>query len=220
MTTMTTPDAIHPMVEDMHKIVVVGDVAVGKSSLIRRYVHDKYTEHGKPTIGVDFALKRIQYDRNLRISLQLWDVAGDARHGNMTRVFYSGAVAALVAFDVSRPRTLEGAIKWKEDLDTKLGDIPVVLIANKCDLAWSVPYDKEGMDRLCVDNRFSAWFMTSAKSERSAGAKTDCGKVRELDKAFMHLLELVRANEQPDPDGPEPIVLTQAPQSAGWRCCW
>lgn len=85
---------------------------------------------------MDFALKVVQYDNQTVVRLQLWDIAGQERFGNMTRVYYKEASAAIVVFDVTRPSTLETVGKWKKDIDEKvsLGDgskIPVLLLANK-----------------------------------------------------------------------------------------
>jgi GTPase SAR1 family protein len=69
--------------------------------------------------------------------LQLWDIAGQERFGNMTRVYYKEAVGAMVVFDVTRVNTFEAVQKWKNDIDAKVTlppddrPIPVVLLANK-----------------------------------------------------------------------------------------
>jgi GTPase SAR1 family protein len=72
------------------------------------------------------------------VRLQLWDIAGQERFGNMTRVFYREAVGAMVVFDLTRRSTLETVKKWKADIDAKVrlqdaheSPIPVVLLANK-----------------------------------------------------------------------------------------
>ncbi len=87
-------------------------------------------------IGVDFALKVINWDENTLIRLQLWDIAGQERFGNMTRVYYKEAVGAFLVFDVNRPQTFDALLKWKQDLDTKVclpdgSSIPCLLLANK-----------------------------------------------------------------------------------------
>ena len=90
-------------------------------------------------IGVDFALKVIQWSPDIIVRLQLWDIAGQERFGNMTRVYYKEALGAFVVCDVTRQSTFEGVTKWKDDIDAKVslpnawggGNIPVVLLANK-----------------------------------------------------------------------------------------
>lgn len=157
-------------VEHLFKILVVGDIGTGKTSIIKRYVHGIFSMHYKSTIGVEFALKVINWDPKTEIRLQLWDIAGQERFGNMTRVYYKEAVGAFVVFDVTRLGTFEAAAKWKSDIDAKVTvgveekPIPVVLLANKIDLA------KDGfakspsqMEQFCQEHGFQGWFETSAK---------------------------------------------------------
>jgi len=130
--------------------------------------------HYKSTIGVDFALKVLDWDPRTTVRLQLWDIAGQERFGNMTRVYYKEAVGAFVVFDVTRISTYEAVKKWKSDIDTKVTipgttqAIPVVLLANKIDLVtgkdgWGKT--KEEMDKFCDEHGFVAWFETSAKDD-------------------------------------------------------
>ena len=114
----------------------MGDLGTGKTSILRRFVHNTFTSHYKSTIGVDFALKVIQHKSDVIINLQLWDIAGQERFGSMTRAYYKGAVGAFVVYDVTRPTTFENVLKWKRDMDDKIKlpggeDIPVMLLANK-----------------------------------------------------------------------------------------
>ncbi|KAG0181082.1 rab32, member RAS oncoprotein [Apophysomyces sp. BC1021] len=160
--------------EYLYKILVVGDLGTGKTSIIRRYVHNIFSSNYKSTIGVDFALKVIQWSPEIIVRLQLWDIAGQERFGNMTRVYYKEALGAFVVYDVTRTQTFEGVTKWKEDIDAKVslpgawggGHIPVVLLANKSDLiaeGHGQPVNVSEMNRFCEDNGFVKWFETSAK---------------------------------------------------------
>ncbi|XP_070607741.1 ras-related protein Rab-38 [Erythrolamprus reginae] len=155
--------------EHLYKLLVIGDLGVGKTSVIKRYVHRNFSPHYRATIGVDFALKVLSWDAETVVRLQLWDIAGQERFGNMTRVYYREAVGAFIVFDVTRPATFEAVAKWKQDLDTKLtlpnGQlVPTVLLANKCDQGQELLVNNGfKMDQFCNDNGFVGWFETSAK---------------------------------------------------------
>jgi len=157
--------------EYLFKVLVVGDIGTGKTSIIKRFVHNIFSSNYKSTIGVDFALKVIRWDEKTEVRLQLWDIAGQERFGNMTRVYYKEAVGAMIVFDVTRVGTFEAVAKWKADIDAKVqlppndSPIPVVLLANKCDLPDAKEFlnNKEQMDSYVVSNGFIGWFETSAK---------------------------------------------------------
>ena len=62
--------------ERLLKVLVIGDLGVGKTSIIKRYVHQVFSQHYRATIGVDFALKVLNWDQRTVVRLQLWDIAG------------------------------------------------------------------------------------------------------------------------------------------------
>eukprot|EP00128_Syssomonas_multiformis_P012652 Colp12_sorted_trinity150504_noHs@10139 len=122
--------------EYLFKVLVVGDIGSGKSSIIKRFVHNVFSIHYKATIGVDFASKVINWDSESVVRLQLWDIAGQERFGNMTRVYYKEAVGAFIVYDVTRNNTFEAVQKWKADIDAKVtlpdgSPVPVILLGNK-----------------------------------------------------------------------------------------
>jgi len=168
-------DTVYEKQDLMYKILVVGDIGTGKTSLIKKYVHNIFSPHYKSTVGVDFALKVIDWDNNLTIRLQLWDIAGQERFANLTRSYYKEAIGALVVFDVTRQTTFEGVNKWKTDLDSKIcfadteENIPVILLANKVDLFQDEDKDyweemKEKIQKYCDERGFIGWVETSAKN--------------------------------------------------------
>ncbi|KAG7162129.1 Ras-related protein Rab-32B-like [Homarus americanus] len=121
------------------KVLVIGEFGVGKTAVIRRYTEGHFSPYYKLTIGVDFAVKTLDWDAKTKVTVQLWDIAGHERFGHMTRVYYKYAVAAIVVFDLSRPPTFDAVLKWVSDIREKvtLGDgrpLPVLLLANKCDI--------------------------------------------------------------------------------------
>ncbi|XP_063958193.1 ras-related protein Rab-32B-like [Lytechinus pictus] len=161
------------VVEHLYKVLVIGEFGVGKTSLIRRYTEGYFSPNYKLTIGVDFALKSLDWDENTKVNLQLWDIAGHERFGHMTRVYYKYAIAAVIVFDLSRPATFDSVLKWSTDVHEKVmlaneQPVPILLLANKCDLPDTV-IDADMLDHFCKENKFIGWFGTSAKDDTNVG---------------------------------------------------
>ncbi|XP_049645334.1 LOW QUALITY PROTEIN: ras-related protein Rab-32 [Suncus etruscus] len=178
--------------EHLLKVLVVGELGAGKTSVIRRYVHQLFSQHYRATIGVDFALKVLAWDPRTLVRLQLWDVAGQERFGNMTRVYYKEADGAFIVFDISRSSTFEAVLKWKSDLDSKVhlpngNPIPAVLLANKCDQKKDNGQIPPQMDQFCKEHGFSGWFETSAKDNIN------------IDEAARFLVENILTSQQSFP---------------------
>ncbi|XDA79129.1 hypothetical protein R6Z07F_009185 [Ovis aries] len=179
--------------EHLFKVLVIGELGVGKTSIIKRYVHQLFSQHYRATIGVDFALKVLNWDSRTLVRLQLWDIAGQERFGNMTRVYYKEAVGAFVVFDISRGSTFDAVLKWKSDLDSKVhlpngSPIPAVLLANKCDQKKDSGQTPSQMDQFCKEHGFTGWFETSAKDNVN------------IDEAARFLVENILANHQSFPN--------------------
>ncbi|KAK1120029.1 hypothetical protein K0M31_012759 [Melipona bicolor] len=205
--------------EHLYKILVIGELGAGKTSIIKRYVHQFFSQHYRATIGVDFALKVLNWDPHTIIRLQLWDIAGQERFGNMTRVYYKEAVGAFIVFDVTRSATLDAVVKWKQDLDSKVqlpdgSPIPCILLANKCD------QQKEGlvnspakMDEYCKEKNFAGWFETSAKENINIeeAAKFLVNKILQND-------QLMKGNGSQDQTDGERFALNQSPTSSKKSC--
>eukprot|EP01120_Amphizonella_sp_Union-15-10_P008525 TRINITY_DN307_c0_g1_i11.p1 TRINITY_DN307_c0_g1~~TRINITY_DN307_c0_g1_i11.p1 ORF type:complete len:161 (-),score=17.86 TRINITY_DN307_c0_g1_i11:25-507(-) len=117
------------------KILTVGDIATGKTSLIARYAYDTFSQRYRATIGADFVWKPLTVNGQ-KLRLQLWDIAGKELYGHVTTVFFNGAVGAIIVYDVTSPNTLDAVVKWKEDIDKKVffpgtkDPIPVILLCN------------------------------------------------------------------------------------------
>ena len=173
--------------EYLHKVVVVGDIGTGKTSFVKKLVHNIFSIHYKATIGVDFALK-VKKDGNVTSRLQLWDIAGQERYGNMTRVYYKEAIGAFVVIDTTRDNTIEGAKKWKHDLDNKLqwtdvyqSDVkPVILLVNKVDQLDEIARSELNYDDFCKEHGFHSWFAISSKN--NIGIDEACSSMIEICK--------------------------------------
>jgi len=195
--------------QHLYKVIVIGDYAVGKTSLIKRYTEGYFTPNYKLTIGVDFAVKVVDWDDNTNVSLQLWDVAGHERFGTMTSVYYKYAIAAIIVFDLSRPATFDAVTKWRDDVNSKVmlannEPIPTMLLANKCDIP-GVTIDKDLLDKFAKDNGFIGWFETSAQKNTN------------IDEAMKFLIarvvEVAKTNKVVRPEETVQLSGTQQPST-------
>lgn len=154
--------------EYIFKILCVGERGVGKTSLLMRYTHNEFCSNYKATIGVDWFEKILRF-QNKTIKLRIWDIAGQEHMTQMTRVYYSGAVGAVVIHDLTREGTMMVAKEWKSDIDLKVHmpgcekPIPVLLIGQKCDRLEPHDINQKEMTNFAVSNGFFSWIHCSAK---------------------------------------------------------
>lgn len=136
--------------EKLFKVIVCGDYAVGKTSLIRRYCEDAFSPNYRlvrvclrtwdlallvvrlshacacgvdvhaQTIGVDFSVKSLPWPDGSVVKLQLWDIAGHERFGCMTHAYYKHSIAAVIVYDVTRQSTFDSVQKWQRDIQDKI----------------------------------------------------------------------------------------------------
>jgi small GTP-binding protein len=120
------------------KILLVGAAAVGKTSLIERFVKSQFATDYKITVGVSILTKDVEYDPGNFATLSIWDIGGQEKFSFIRTTFYKGSHGALLVFDLSRADTWDAIKNWKAEVNQFAGDIPVVLIGNKVDLLESV----------------------------------------------------------------------------------
>jgi len=173
------------------KILVLGTICVGKTSLIQRYCYDHFSNQYKSTIGMDCGIKEVEWQHEFSLQLQFWDISGQERYVNLTRVFYQGAVGALIVLDLSNLDSLKRAIQWKLDVDQKLPGLPCVLVGNKCDLSSAISVDQ--LQEVVRTHRFIKHVNTSAKKNVN------------VDLSISMLLQTVMEHTPPTPrPGPSP----------------
>jgi small GTP-binding protein len=124
------------------KIILAGDGTVGKTSLLHRYVFNKFIEEHKMTIGMDSHSKLTKVPGLGPVKIHTWDLAGQPQWSFVRESFYLGSHAMALVFDVSQPETIQHLPDWISECRNKVPGIPVLIVANKIDLTRRVPISK------------------------------------------------------------------------------
>jgi len=116
------------------KLVLLGEAAVGKSSLVMRFVNNEFQPNKEPTIGAAFLTQKCRLeDRTLRY--EIWDTAGQERFHSLAPMYYRNAQAAVVVYDITKGPSLEKAKSWVKELQRQANkNIVIALVGNKLDL--------------------------------------------------------------------------------------
>lgn len=175
------------------QIVIVGNGAVGKSSMIQRYCKGMFSADYKMTIGVDFLERVIRYvhpfhfllmshqltcfahvSRRLqsaavirvngsRVHLMLWDTAGQEEFDALTKAYYRVSDGCVLAFSTTDRNSFDAVEKWKKKVEFECGSIPMVLVQNKCDMMDQSRVSSDCVERLAKGLNLPV-FLTSSKN--------------------------------------------------------
>jgi Ras-related protein Rab-24 len=115
------------------KVILLGDQGVGKTSIMKRYLQDKYSIDEPSTIGAAFGSKKISVN-GTDIVLGIWDTAGQERFDSMTRFYYRSARAAIICYDVNNKNTFKKAKFWVHELQGNERSCKMYLVGTKIDL--------------------------------------------------------------------------------------
>jgi len=148
------------------KVLLTGAAAVGKTSLVQRFIKNRFQANYKLTVGVDILTKDVTFRDNEIATLSIWDIGGRQRFEFIRSTFYKGAAGALLVFDLTREQTYTETRKWLTEIRQFAGEnIPFVLIGNKADLLEDVGrvIDQDEA-RSFAENEGSIYIETSAKT--------------------------------------------------------
>lgn len=116
------------------KLVLLGEAAVGKSSIVLRFVSNDFSENKEPTIGAAFLTQRVNINDHT-VKFEIWDTAGQERFASLAPMYYRNAQAALVVYDVTKPQSFIKARHWVKELHEQASkNIIIALVGNKIDI--------------------------------------------------------------------------------------
>ena len=141
------------------KIILTGSFAVGKTSLIGRFVYQSFSSTYKTTLGVKIDRKTVDLNEDLSLNMVIWDIGGEQSQHRVPESYYLGSGGVIYVYDISRP---SGFAQISEDiafLNEKLKNVPVLVVGNKIDLL-----DEMSLEEVKQIIPVSTHFFTSAKT--------------------------------------------------------
>mmetsp|Transcript_9195 Transcript_9195/g.9268 ORF Transcript_9195/g.9268 Transcript_9195/m.9268 type:complete len:195 (-) Transcript_9195:300-884(-) len=185
------------------KLVLLGDSAVGKSCLVVRFVRDEFFEFQEPTIGAAFLTQTVTLD-DTTVKFEIWDTAGQERYRSLAPMYYRGAAAAIVVYDITKKDSFNGAKSWVKELQRR-GDpnVVIALAGNKSDMEGKRKVQAEEAAQYALENDI-LHMETSAKTALN---------VRQL---FVEIAKKLPKNVGRTDDAVFPIV---PPKPSNQKCC-
>ena len=153
--------------EAVFKLCIFGDGGVGKTTLVKRYMTDLFSDGTTMTIGVDFHIKKL-YVEDIKVTLQIWDFAGEDRFRFLLPTYLRGASGAIFMYDITRYSSLKNLESWLEVYNEgrkyESVDIPLILVGGKLDLEEKRSIERGTAIQTAGNHNFSGFVECSAKT--------------------------------------------------------
>ena len=199
--------------DNSFKIIVVGDTGVGKTCVIKRTEHNKFDDFHTVTLGGDFA-KLYYMIKQKKVKVQLWDTCGLEQYRSMIKIFFKGANASIIVFDITNEKTYYSVQRWFADVRENTPPSTLVyLVGNKSDLPGR-PVPKEAIDSYIASTGIKGFFEVSARTGQG------------LEEMFNSIMaDIFRKDEQEAlatlPDAEKPVKIKESSGKTGGKkkCC-
>lgn len=192
------------------KCVMLGSHNVGKSCLVERFLHDRWSPTQHPTVGAAFVSKDMLVGKR-SVALGVWDTAGAERYQAMTRHYYQGAQAAVICFDLTNAKTWKKAKFWVKEVSGECTNCVIALVGTKVDLL------DDGKER-GVEQDVVADFVKSVNAKLfEVSSKTG----QNVQEPFMHVCTAFTQKPAKPAASYEPRIKLESPQddSDKGSCC-
>ena len=119
-----------------YNVILVGDCSVGKTSIINRFIDNRFNRNLKNTINIEFRIKSIKYDSNTVIDLKIWDTCGEEKFHSITKNFYHDADGIFIIFDLSNIKSFNNIKLFLKDINDvcNMNNKTIMIIGNKNDI--------------------------------------------------------------------------------------
>ncbi len=145
------------------KICLLGEANVGKTSLVYRFIENKFRENYKSTLGVNLLKKDMEIEQIGDVSAQIWDLGGQESFKSLRKLYLEGANGALLVFDMTSKKTFEKLNDWVQDFRDAREEAPIILIGNKSDLEKQIKITERDSKEYADTNNLGM-IITSAKT--------------------------------------------------------
>ena len=144
------------------RITMLGDSAVGKTSLISKFLNQNFDENYLTTIGKDKLEKKVVMEDGNEIKLIIWDTAGQERFHSIATSTIKGSHGIILTFDLTKRSSFNSLESWLNDIKENSNEVPVVIFGNKCDLFENYEVENEEAKKFAKEHNLQ-YFETSAK---------------------------------------------------------
>lgn len=145
------------------KTVLLGEAGVGKTSLVYRFIENKFRENYKSTLGVNLLKKDLDVEGYGGVSSQIWDLGGQESFRSLRKLYLEGANGGLIIFDLTDKKSFDKLNDWLESFRTARGEQPLLLIGNKSDLKNQAKITEKEASKYAKNNNMDL-ILTSAKT--------------------------------------------------------
>jgi len=196
------------------KVVVLGSANVGKTCLVIKFDTGDFPEGTAPTIGASYVAKKMKVNKDNAILLQIWDTAGQERFKSMASMYYRGADAAILVFDVTDHRSFEAVKDWVKELrahNDVSSDLVLAIAANKIDLGGP----NSAKDLLLSQAKEYAKEINASFIETSAKSSQGIQSLFEIVAQNIFTIKLQKSSTEK-----KPVVFVQSSPAKQTGCCF